>query len=91
MTSATKRFAATLGELTGGRVGLTCASGERRVTWRVGACLVGGLGCLGLGASKPLCDLHILLLYGQAGSLQVLLTFIPRLPVRPPSLLQWAC
>ena len=28
MTSATKRFAATLGELTGGRVGLTCASGE---------------------------------------------------------------
>ncbi|KAL4859226.1 Acyl-coenzyme A oxidase [Chlorella vulgaris] len=26
MTSATKRFAATLGELTGGRVGLTCAS-----------------------------------------------------------------
>ena len=28
LTSATKRFAATLGELTGGRVGLTCASGE---------------------------------------------------------------
>ena len=28
ITSAARRFAATLGELTGGRVGLTAASGE---------------------------------------------------------------
>ena len=41
MTSATKRFAATLGELTGGRVGLTCASGERRGVACTSMCGVG--------------------------------------------------
>lgn len=84
MTSATKRFAATLGELTGGRVGLTCASGERRgVTWRVRA-------CVGWAGSKQafLSFVHFAVCW-PAGSLPVVLTAAPS--ACPPVLLQWEC
>jgi acyl-CoA oxidase len=64
MTSPTKRFAATIGELTGGRVGLTCASGAPSVLWPHINCMPPGscpheVHCRGLNTTPLRCPLSL--------------------------------